>query len=241
MAKALFDRALAIGGVIALSPLLLVCCFLIWRHDRQSPFYLAERAARGGGSFRMVKLRSMVANADRLRASSTGGDDNRITPIGHFIRRWKIDEFSQLWNVATGDMSLVGPRPQVMAEVATYTEEERVLLQVKPGITDFSSIVFADEGEILRGAADADLAYRQLIRPWKSRLGLFYIAHHGFALDLGLIWLTLVRIVAPDLALSGVCRLLESRGASADLVHVARRSGPLEPAAVPGRDVPFDA
>jgi hypothetical protein len=110
---------------------------------------------------------------------------------------------------------------------------------VKPGITDFSSIVFADEGDILRGASDPDLAYRRLIRPWKSRLGLFYAANHSIVVDLQLIALTVVRIVAMQAALEGVCRLLARLGAPADLVEFARRRAPLVPQAVPGRSEPF--
>lgn len=225
-------------GLVALSPVLLLVCALVWLSDGHSPFYIAERARRGG-SFRMVKIRSMIVDAERRGASSTAGDDRRITPVGHFIRRWKIDELSQLVNVLTGDMSLVGPRPEVMSEVATYSDVEMELLAAKPGITDFSSIVFADEGEILRGRADPVLAYRQLIRPGKSRLGLFYVRHQTIWLDLQLIVLTLVRIVSPARALQGVCRVLEARGAPDELISLARRSCPLVPQAVPGRSEPF--
>ena len=225
-------------GLVVLSPLLLLLCTLVWLSDGRSPFYIAQRARRGG-SFRMIKIRSMLVDADQLGAASTAGDDRRITPVGRFIRRWKIDELSQLINVLRGDMSLVGPRPEVMSEVATYTEEERGLLAAKPGITDFSSIVFADEGDILRGTADPVLAYRQLIRPGKSRLGLFYVEHRTIWLDLQLIALTLVRIVSPSLALEGVCCVLGARGASDELISVARRSYPLVPQAVPGRSAPF--
>src|SRR5207247_4709716 len=102
------------------------------------------------------------------------------------IRRYKLDELAQLWNVLKGDMSLVGPRPQVQRDVNLYTEEEYHLFDVKPGITDFSSIVFSDEGDILKGSSNPDLRYNQLIRPWKSRLGLFYARHHNFWIDLKL-------------------------------------------------------
>jgi lipopolysaccharide/colanic/teichoic acid biosynthesis glycosyltransferase len=241
LAKELFDRVVALVGLLLLTPLLLPMLFLVWRQDGHSPFYVADRAARSGGRFRMVKIRSMIVAADRTGVASTAGDDARITPLGQFIRRWKIDELSQLWNVLKGDMSLVGPRPQVLDEVATYAPDEMRLLDVKPGITDFASIIFADEGEILRGKPDPDLAYRQLIRPWKSRLGLHYVAHRSFAVDLRLIQLTLVRIVAPDRALAGVCRLLESLGASDDLLRIARRKSPLEPQEVTEREKPFDA
>ena len=240
MIKEVLDRCAALAGLIVLAPVFLVVCFLVWRQDGRSPFYVADRVARGGGTFRMVKIRSMVAGADRLGASSTAGDDVRITAIGGFIRRWKIDELSQLWNVLRGDMSLVGPRPQIPVEVASYTNEERGLLAAKPGITDFSSIVFADEGEILRGATDPDLAYRQLIRPWKSRLGLFYVSHRSSWVDLQLIALTLLRIVAPARALVGTGRLLERLSAPDELVRVARRTAPLAAHAVPGMSKPVD-
>jgi len=227
MAKEILDRTTAFVGLLVLSPILLVLILLVWMQDWRSPFYVADRVARGGGTFRMVTLRSMVVGADRKGGSSTAGDDVRITPVGQFIRKWKIDELSQLWNVLRGDMSLVGPRPQVPSEVAAYTVEERRLLTVKPGITDFASIVFADEAEILHGAADPDMAYRQLIWPWKSRLGLFYVAHHSFAVDLRLIVLTVVRIIARGRALVGASRLLGRLGAPGALVEVARRTRPL--------------
>jgi lipopolysaccharide/colanic/teichoic acid biosynthesis glycosyltransferase len=239
MAKELFDRLVASLGLAVLSPILVLVGLLIWLQDGRSPLYVADRAAKGRGTFRMMKLRSMVAGADQLGGSSSGTGDARITRLGRFIRRWKIDELGQLWNVLKGDMSLVGPRPQVPGEVATYTLEERELLAVKPGMTDFASIVFADEGEILEGSAEPDVTYRQLIRPWKSRLGLFYVSRHTFMVDLRLILLTLVRIAARDRALEGVCRLLIGLGASEDLVTVARRSSPLAPYPVPGMKLPF--
>jgi lipopolysaccharide/colanic/teichoic acid biosynthesis glycosyltransferase len=195
--------------------------------DWHSPFYVADRVGRGGRTFRMVKLRSMVADADRKGGSSTAGDDVRITSVGRIIRYWKIDELSQLWNVLLGDMSLVGPRPQVPSEVATYSTDERRLMSVKPGITDFASIVFADEAEVLEGSTDPDLAYRELIWPWKSQLGLFYIDHRSFAVDVQLIALTLVRIMAKGRALEGTACLLERLGAAKALVDIARRTKPL--------------
>ena len=123
----------------------------------------------------MVKIRSMIINADKTGVDSTSSDDMRITSVGKVIRKLKLDELSQLWNVLIGDMSLVGPRPNVKSETDLYTKIEKNLLNVKPGITDFSSIVFSDEGDILSGSDDPDLLYNQLIRPWKSRLSLFYI------------------------------------------------------------------
>lgn len=182
----------------------------------------------------MVKLRSMVVNADKVGGSSTASTDRRVTWVGRLIRRYKLDEFSQLWNVLNGEMSLVGPRPQVQADVNLYTEQEYLLFDVPPGITDFSSIVFSDEGEILKGSSDPDLKYNQVIRPWKSRLGLFYVKHQGVSVDLQLVVLTVVAILSRPKALAGVQRLLRKLGADAQLIQVAGRSEPLVPFPPPG-------
>ena len=239
MTKVVFDRVASLLGLAVLSPLFASVLLLVFLQDGRSPLYVAERAGRQGKPFRMVKIRSMVVGADRLGGTSSPSDDRRITPVGAYIRRFKIDELFQLWNVLKGEMSLVGPRPQTLEEVASYSTIEQGLLAVKPGITDFASIVFADEGDILRGFPNPGLAYRQLIRPWKSRLGLFYVSHRTALLDLQLIALTLLRIVAPDRAIGGVSRLLAKGGASKELVNVARRRTPLVPNAAPGMDEPF--
>lgn len=234
MAKRLLDLLVSISGLALASPVLIVVMFLVWREDRHSPFYIAERVGSGNRPFRMVKLRSMRVGADRSGVDSTSAGDSRITPVGHFIRRYKLDEVTQLWNVLVGDMSLVGPRPNVERETRLYTEAENKLLSVKPGITDYASIVFADEGEILQGQADPDLAYNQLIRPWKSRLGLFYIENRTLALDIKLIILTVMAIVSRQHALLSVAGDLEARGASPDLVQVALRQDRLVPHPPPG-------
>jgi lipopolysaccharide/colanic/teichoic acid biosynthesis glycosyltransferase len=229
--KRLLDILASATGLVLLSPMLAVVLFLVWRQDGHSPLYLGERVGRGGCSFRMVKIRSMVVGADRTGVESTSATDSRITPLGHFIRRWKLDEITQLWNVLKGDMSLVGPRPNTLREAAKYTPAERRLLDVRPGITDFASIVFADEGEILKDAADPDAAYERLIWPWKSRLGLVYVRNAGILLDLKLIWLTVVAILDRPRALRGIVRELEKLGVEPDLIAVSRRQGPLTAAA----------
>lgn len=231
--KRIFDFFAALFGLAVLSPFLIVLAFLVWCQDRHSPFYIAPRAGRGNTPFRMVKLRSMIMNADRKGGSSTSATDRRITPIGAFIRKFKFDEFTQLWNVLKGDMSLVGPRPQVLSEIPNYTPEELRLLSVRPGITDPASIVFADEGEILKGSPDPDLRYQQIIRPWKSRIALKYIDASSLWSDLLIIGLTLLGIVSRSLALRGVAGILASRGASPELVVVARRQEPLREALPP--------
>jgi len=228
------DVLVSAAGLLMLSPVLAVVCGLIWLEDRQSPFYVAPRIGLGGHQFRMVKLRSMVVRADRTGVDSTAKGDARITRIGRVIRRFKLDEFSQLWNVLRGDMSLVGPRPNVERDVRLYTAVERHLLDVRPGITDFASIVFADEGEILEGAADPDLRYNQLIRPWKSRLGLHYVAHASVWLDVRLVVATVMTAISRDLALGWIAVMLRRSGAASDLIVTARRETPLAPAPPPG-------
>jgi lipopolysaccharide/colanic/teichoic acid biosynthesis glycosyltransferase len=234
--KRAFDVALASVALVATLPILLPAMFLTWCYDRQSPFYVAPRVARGGGLFDMVKLRSMIVGADRTGVDSTSGRDRRITPIGHVIRRFKLDEVPQLWNVLKGDMSLVGPRPQVPREAQLYTPIERRMLDVRPGVTDFASIVFGDLAEILRDVRDPDVAYHQLVRPGKSRLALFYIGHRSLWLDAQLVALTALAVVSRPLALRGVQRLLRRLGAGAELVELAGRSHPLVPSVPPGAD-----
>jgi lipopolysaccharide/colanic/teichoic acid biosynthesis glycosyltransferase len=232
--KRIFDIVLSAALLVAASPLLTVMLVATWSYDRYSPFYIAPRVGRGGKLFKMVKLRSMVINADRAGGTSTSATDRRITPVGHFIRRYKLDELMQLWNVLKGDMSLVGPRPNVPPDVALYTKTERRLLTVKPGITDFASVVFSDEGDILAGQTDPDIAYNQLIRPGKSRLGIFYVENASILVDLQLLGLTALAMVSKARALRGVVAILQRLGAPADLIEIAKRERPLVPAPPPG-------
>lgn len=234
MLKRAFDIVFALLGLVLLSPIILVCMLLIWLQDWHSPFYVAPRAARGGGTFRMVKFRSMVIRADASGVDSTAANDRRITAVGRFIRRTKLDELPQLWNVLLGHMSFVGPRPNVTRETNLYTTEERRLLSVRPGITDISSIVFSDEGDILQGSDDPDLRYNQIIRPWKSRLGLVYVERHGVMLDLKLIALTFVNAVSRQRSLAAIQVILRNLGASDELRRVAERVEPLPAAPPPG-------
>jgi lipopolysaccharide/colanic/teichoic acid biosynthesis glycosyltransferase len=195
MLKRLFDVAASAFGLVVASPVLLPVMFLVWLQDRHSPFYIAPRTGLNGQPFKMIKLRSMVINADKSGVDSTGTNDNRITAVGQFIRRYKLDELTQLWNVLKGDMSLVGPRPNVQRETDLYTPLEKKLLSVKPGITDFASIVFSDEGDILKDKPDPDIAYNQLIRPGKGHLGIFYIEKRSLFVDINLCFLTIIVMI----------------------------------------------
>jgi len=236
MIKRLVDILASLFGLLVTSPILLTVMFLVWKEDKKSPFYIAPRSGRNGTIFKIVKLRSMVVDADKTGVDSTSGNDMRITPIGHKIRRYKLDELVQLWNVLIGNMSLVGPRPNVKTETDFYTDVEKELLLVRPGITDFSSIVFSDEGEILEGKDNPDLAYNQLIRPWKSRLGLAYIKNQSIFLDIQLIFYTVVAIISKPKALIWVAKKLNNLDVDADTIRVSKREVDLFPFPPPGSD-----
>jgi len=236
MIKRFFDVVASLFGLIVFSPILLLVIFLVWRQDMKYPFYVAPRVGKYGRVFKMIKLRSMVVDADKSGIDSTSTNDNRITPIGYFIRNYKLDEITQLWNVLIGDMSLVGPRPNIKRETDLYTSTEKKLLLVKPGITDFSSIVFSDESEIIEGEDDPDLAYNQLIRPWKSRLGLIYIDNQSVILDLKLIFYTIVAIVSKQKALDWVVLKMKMIGVDSDVLNISKRDMDLYPFPPPGSD-----
>lgn len=239
--KRALDIVASLLGLALVGPFLLVAALLIWLQDFHSPLYIPWRVARGGGKFRMIKLRSMVHRADTTGVSSTAGDDPRITGLGRTIRRFKLDELPQLWNVLVGDMSLVGPRPNVESETRAYTAAERHLLDARPGITDMASIAFADEAEILRGSADPDWAYNQLIRPWKSRLGLLYVDKASFGLDVRLLMLTALTLTNRRAALDRLEKLVTRLGAPADVCAAAGRRQVLVPHPPPGMTAPVGA
>jgi lipopolysaccharide/colanic/teichoic acid biosynthesis glycosyltransferase len=195
--KRVLDIVLASLGLVVLAPVLLGIAAWIKLADPGPVFYTGIRVGRGGVPFRMIKYRTMVVNAESLGPSSTAGDDRRITRPGRFMRRFKLDELAQLINVLRGDMSFVGPRPQVRWAVDLYTPEERLLLSVRPGITDFASLRFRNEGEILQGSADPDKDYLEKIAPLKIKLGLHYVRTQSLVTDLKI-------IVATALSLAGV-------------------------------------
>jgi lipopolysaccharide/colanic/teichoic acid biosynthesis glycosyltransferase len=215
--KRTFDFLAASIALTLLSPLLAAIAVAIWLDDRRSPFFLALRVARGGGDFRMVKFRTMIPDAWKSGVNSTASSDSRITRVGKWLRKSKLDELPQLWNVVAGDMSLVGPRPQVRADVNLYTSAEFRMLAARPGITDLASIAFADEGEILAGSADPDLLYNQIVRPWKSRLILLYLENRSFLLDLHILLLTALALVSRP-------RVLRSLSLMIDALDAQRRA-----------------
>jgi lipopolysaccharide/colanic/teichoic acid biosynthesis glycosyltransferase len=234
--KRLFDILISLTALTVLAPVLALIAAVIWLDDRKSPLYFARRVARGGGDFRMVKFRTMITDAWKSGVNSTAAGDARITRLGRSLRRGKLDELPQLWNVLWGDMSLVGPRPQVRADVNLYTEEESRMLEARPGITDLASIVFADEGEILSGSSDPDLLYNQIVRPWKSRLILLYLDNQSFLRDAQILSITALALVSRVRALRALALLLDAFGAEEKLKLMAARRAPLAPCAPPGAD-----
>lgn len=234
--KRLLDFLIALFALTLAAPVLFVIALAIWIEDRHSPLFLARRVARGGGDFRMVKFRTMIPNAWKSGVNSTASGDSRITGIGRFLRRTKLDELPQLWNVLSGDMSLVGPRPQVRADVNLYTKQESRMLSARPGITDLASIVFADEGEILAGSKDPDLLYNQIIRPWKSRLILLYLEKQSVMRDIEILSLTVLTLFSRPRALRSLGLMLDSLGATDKLKMIASRRYALEPWPPPGAD-----
>jgi lipopolysaccharide/colanic/teichoic acid biosynthesis glycosyltransferase len=193
--KRTFDLILALCALVLLGPLLLLIAVLIKLDDGGPVLYRGVRIGRAEIPFRICKFRTMVMNADRLGGPSTPDDDPRITKPGRWLRRSKLDELPQLLNVMSGKMSFVGPRPEVAREVALYSDEERALLRVRPGITDWASIRFRDEGAILRGATDPHETYRRVIRPEKMRLALEYVRTASLATDVRILLATLRAVV----------------------------------------------
>ena len=196
--KRIFDLFFSAAGLLLLSPLLLWTAWRIHREDGGPVFYRGERIGRHSKPFRIFKFRTMVVNAEKIGGSSTSDDDPRITRIGLTLRKHKLDELPQLFNVISGEMSLVGPRPEVKYYTDLFTEEEKAVLGVRPGITDWASIWNSDEGSILAGAQDPDQAYMELIRPTKLKLQLLYARNHSFFTDLKIIFLTLLGLVKPE-------------------------------------------
>lgn len=234
MSKRILDVVISFLGLIISSPFLLLAIFLVWLQDRHSPFYISDRVGINGKIFKMVKIRSMVVNADKSGIDSTSTNDNRITFLGHLIRKYKLDELIQLWNVLIGDMSLVGPRPNVKRETDIYTTKERELLTIKPGITDFASIVFSDEGDILKDYKDPNIAYNQLIRPGKGHLGLFYIKHRSLKLDIKICLCTILLAISKEKALLNLSKILINLKADQNLLKLVSRKFPLKPSPPPG-------
>lgn len=189
-----FDILFSLLGLMVLSPLLIVVYIAIVLGSKGGGFYKQERIGKNGKAFMLYKFRSMRVGADKHGLITVGGHDSRITNVGYFIRKYKIDELPQLVNVLLGDMSLVGPRPEVKKYVDMYTSEQRNVLSVRPGVTDYASIEYVDENDILGKAENPDDVYVNVIMPDKIRYNMKYIKNPSVFEYFKIIFLTVASI-----------------------------------------------
>jgi lipopolysaccharide/colanic/teichoic acid biosynthesis glycosyltransferase len=195
MLKRLFDIVCATTGILILSPFLLLISLLVAVTSRGGVFYFQERVGRNNTDFKVYKFRTMYPGADKKGLLTVGGKDTRITPVGYYLRKYKLDELPQLFNVLFGSMSLVGPRPEVRRYVNSYTQEQMQVLDVKPGITDYASLEYFDENELLAKSDDVEKTYIEEIMPAKLALNKRYISEQSMKTDLTIIWKTIKRII----------------------------------------------
>ena len=190
-----FDFILSLVGLVVLAPIFIVLAIWIKIDSKGPVFYKQVRVGRNGIDFGLFKFRSMVVDADKKGLITVGGRDPRITRSGYFIRKYKLDELPQLINVLVGDMSLVGPRPEVRKYVDLYTDEQQKVLSVKPGITDYASIEYMDENEILGKSSDPEKTYIEEIMPEKIKYNMKYISNKSLFEYFKIILLTVLKIV----------------------------------------------
>lgn len=193
--KRAMDIVLSAFGIAVLSPVLLIIALAIVLDSKGGVFYRQVRVGKNGKEFRIFKFRTMVSDADRRGLLITVGADSRITRVGKILRKTKLDELAQLFNVFIGDMSFVGPRPEVPRYVAMYTPAQRNVLLVRPGITDYASVAYRDENDLLEGASDPERIYIEEIMPAKLELNRQYLSSIGVLTDIKLIFSTVWAVV----------------------------------------------
>ena len=193
--KRFFDLIFSSVLLVLFSPIIFVLAMTVKGTSPGPVFYRGQRVGQGGRLFKMLKFRTMVVNADQIGGPSSSDDDPRIMACGRFLRKYKLDELPQLFNVFAGQMSFVGPRPEVPYYVSLYSEEEKKILTVKPGITDWASLWNSDEGALLAGRSDPEAYYRDHIRPKKIRLQLDYVRSATFFTDMRILLQTLKMVV----------------------------------------------
>lgn len=195
MLKRLFDIFVSFLLLLLLSPVFLAISLLIILDSKGGVFYRQVRVGQFGKDFKLLKFRSMRPDSDRKGLLTVGSRDSRITKTGYYLRKYKLDELPQLFNVLGGSMSLVGPRPEVRKYVDLYTEEQSKVLQVKPGITDYASIEYINENEILARSSEPEKTYIEEVMPAKLELNQIYIQNPGLAQDLKILYLTVKKIL----------------------------------------------
>ena len=195
MLKRLFDIVFSLFGLALVSPLFLVIAVLIKLESPGQAFYRGERVAKNGKPFKIFKFRTMVPAAEKLGGPSTAGDDPRLLKIGHFLKKYQLDELPQLINVLKGEMSFVGPRPEVKMYVDMMSsEEKRIILSVPQGMTDLASLVNFHESDVLKGSPDPEKTYMEKIRPEKIRLQIEYVKNRSFLSDLKIVVKTILKV-----------------------------------------------
>lgn len=192
--KRLLDLLLTIPGLIVISPVLIIVSLIVYAEDRGPVFFRQNRVGLNGKSFKMFKFRTMIVDAEKYGGQLTVGRDPRITRVGYWLRKFKLDELPQLFNVVTGEMSLVGPRPEVIRYVELYNDEQRQVLKLKPGITDLASIKYSNENDILANSADPDKTYIEQIMPEKIAINLDYATSASLIADFLVILKTIAKI-----------------------------------------------
>lgn len=214
MAKRLFDFWFSLVALLVLSPLILVIAILTKLSSPGPVLYAGTRIGQFGKPFRFFKFRTMVVNADKIGGPSTADDDPRITRVGKFLRKYKLDELPQFFNVLKGDMSFVGPRPEVPQYVEMFSEKERAILTVRPGITDWATLWNPDEGAALASSQDPEKTYVQDIRPVKIGLQLEYVRKRSLWVDLTILFQTLFTMLLRHNP--AATNMLEKRGENAN-------------------------
>ena len=194
MLKRSFDILSSGLGLLLISPILLIVALAITLSSKGGVFYKQSRVGLNGVNFNILKFRTMFTGSDKKGLLTVGDRDPRVTPIGYYLRKYKLDELPQLINVLIGDMSLVGPRPEVSKYVNLYSKEDRVVLSIKPGITDYASIYFRNENEILNSSSNPEKKYIEEVMPMKLELNKKYIEEKGLLTDLKIIFMTLKSI-----------------------------------------------
>ena len=194
--KRIFDFLLSLFGLLILAPILLILALLIKLDSKGPVFYRQVRVGKNNEDFKIFKFRTMHVNADKLGLLTVGDRDPRVTNIGVFLRKYKLDELPQLINVLIGNMSFVGPRPEVRKYVNLYSAEDMTILNVKPGITDYASIAYRDEAEIIKKAPNPEKAYIEDIMPEKIKLNKVYINNYGVLTDIKIILKTFASILS---------------------------------------------
>jgi lipopolysaccharide/colanic/teichoic acid biosynthesis glycosyltransferase len=192
--KRIFDFTLSLIAIIILLPLFILIALLIVLTSKGGPFYLQTRIGKGGKPFKIIKFRTMYKDSDKKGLLTVGKKDPRVTHIGHFLRKTKLDELPQLFNILFGHMSFVGPRPEVPKYVNLYNERQRQVLSVRPGLTDYASLEYINESEILAQAENPEQYYIEHVMPAKLELNLKYIQDQSFTTDLIIIFKTIARI-----------------------------------------------